>query len=129
MGKEMIYTDQAPAAIGVYSQAVKVGGTIYISGQIPLDPHTMQLVSDDIYTQIKQVFENLKAVIQASGASFCDIVKATVYLTDLNHFAMVNDIMAQYCKAPYPARAVVGVQSLPKGAQVEIEAILVLTNE
>ena len=123
MGKEIIQTDQAPAAIGVYSQAVKVGGTVYISGQIPLDPHTMQLVSDDIHTQIKQVFENLKAVIQASGGDFCDIVKATVYLTDLNHFAMVNEVMAQYFKAPYPARAVIGVQKLPKSAQMKKKTI------
>lgn len=129
MSREIIHTEKAPAAIGTYSQAVKIGGTVYVSGQIPLDPKTMQLVSDDIREQIKQVFENLQAVIQASGADFCDVVKATVYLTDLNHFALVNEIMAQYFKAPYPARVAIGVQSLPKGSLVEIDATLVLTND
>lgn len=125
MSKEIIQTDQAPRAIGTYSQAVRVGQTVYISGQIPLDPHSMQLVSDEIKPQINQVFTNLKAVVTASNATFADVVKMTVYLTDLGHFPLVNEAMAEYFTTPYPARAVIGVQSLPRDALIEIEAILI----
>lgn len=124
MGKEVIETALAPRAIGTYSQAVKVGRTVYISGQIPLDPQTMELVSGDIKPQITQVFANLQAVVRASGASFNEVVKMTVYLTDLSHFPLVNEVMAEVFSAPYPARAVVGVVSLPRNSQVEIEAIV-----
>ncbi|QMT33010.1 RidA family protein [Conchiformibius steedae DSM 2580] len=127
MSKTIIHTDQAPAAIGAYSQAVRSGNTVYLSGQIPLDPTTMQLVSDnDFAAQTHQVFKNLRAMCQAAGGSLDDIVKINAYLTDLSHFATFNEVMAQYFAQPYPARAAVGVASLPKGALVEAEAVLVL---
>ena len=122
--KNIIVTDKAPAAIGTYSQAVRCGDTVYLSGQIPLDPETMILVGDSFATQCEQVFNNLKAVTEAAGGSLHDIVKLTIYLTDLGNFATVNEIMAQFFDEPYPARAAVGVAALPKDAQVEIEAIM-----
>lgn len=128
MPREIINTDQAPQAIGTYSQAVKCGKTVYISGQIPLDPRTMALVDGDIETQIKRVFDNLQAVARAAGSSLESVVKLNVFLTDLSHFPTVNQIMASYFTEPYPARAAIGVASLPKGAAVEMDAILDLTN-
>jgi len=125
MSKKIIATDQAPAAIGTYSQAVQVGNTVYMSGQIGLDPTAMTLV-DGIDAQIVQVFENLKAVAAAAGASLNDAVKFNIYLTDLANFAKVNEVMAKYIAQPYPARAAVGVKELPKGALVEADAVLVL---
>ena len=125
MSKKIIATDQAPAAIGTYSQAVQVGNTVYMSGQIGLDPATMILV-DGIDAQIVRVFENLKAVASAAGASLNDAVKFNIYLTDLANFAKVNEVMAKYVAQPYPARAAVGVKELPKGALVEADAVLVL---
>ena len=124
MDKKIISTADAPAAIGTYSQAVEVGNTLWVSGQIPLDPATKELVPGGIDAQIHQVFKNLKAIVTAAGASFDDVVKATVFLTDLSHFALVNKIMAEYFRQPYPARAAVGVASLPRGAQVEVECIV-----
>lgn len=124
MSKEIIQTDKAPQAIGTYSQAVKVGHTVYLSGQIPLVPETMALVDGDIAAQITRVFDNLKAVAEAAGGSFADIVKLNVFLTDLAHFPVVNEIMGQYFQAPYPARAAIGVAALPKGATVEMDAIM-----
>ena len=124
MSRQIIHTDAAPQAIGTYSQAVRVGDTVYLSGQVPLDPATMQLVTGDIEAQIRRVFENLKAVAAAAGGSLAQAVKMNVYLTDLKHFAKVNEIMALYCGQPYPARAAVGVAQLPRGAEVEIECIL-----
>ena len=125
--KKIIQTDNAPKAIGTYSQAVQVGNTVYLSGQIPLSAKTGQLVEGDIQAQIKQVFENIKAVCIAAGGDLQDIVKVNVYLTDLKNFADVNTVMAEYIKQPYPARAAVEVSALPKGAQVEIEAVMVLS--
>ena len=125
MPKSMISTLHAPGAIGTYSQAVRCGGTIYLSGQIGLDPATMQLV-EGIDAQVKRVFDNLKAVAEAAGASLDDAAKLTIYLTDLAHFAKVNETMAAYFSQPYPARAAVGVASLPRGALVEADAILVI---
>jgi reactive intermediate/imine deaminase len=122
--REVIQTSKAPAAIGTYSQAIRAGDTVYISGQIPLDPGTGELVDGDIRVQIDQVFKNLTAVADAAGASLQNAVKITVYLTDLSHFASVNEIMEQYFEQPYPARAALGVVSLPKGADVEADAIL-----
>jgi len=124
--KTVIATDKAPAAIGTYSQAVKAGNTIYISGQIPLHPETMELVSEDIEMQIEQMFKNLAAVAEAAGASLNDAVKVTIFLTDLSCFGKVNEIMAKYFAQPYPARAVVQVSALPKGVKVEADAILVV---
>lgn len=124
--REVILTDAAPAAIGTYSQAVRVGDTVYMSGQIPLDPATMQLVDASVEAQICRVFDNLAAVAAAAGGSLGDIVRLTVYLTDLNNFASVNEVMATYFEEPYPARAAIGVASLPRGAAVEVDAILVL---
>ena len=126
MVKEPIHTARAPAAIGPYSQAVRAGDTIYLSGQIPLDPATMELVKGDIRAQITRVFDNLAAVAEASGGSLANAVRLTVYLTDLAHFPLVNEVMAEYCKQPYPARAAVGVAQLPRGAAVEVDGILVL---
>ncbi len=126
MPKQIIQTDRAPAAIGTYSQAVKVGDTVYLSGQIPLDPVSMQLVNARIDDEIHQVFKNLSAVAEAAGGSLGDLVKLNVFLTDLTHFAKVSDIMAQYVPQPYPARAAIGVASLPRGARVEADAVLVL---
>ncbi len=121
-----IHSNLAPEAIGTYSQAIKCGNTIYLSGQIPLDPETMQLCSDDIKLQITQVLENLSAVCEASGGSLANIVKLNVYLTDLNHFPLINDAMGRYFIAPYPARAAIGVSALPRGAKVEMDGIMVL---
>jgi reactive intermediate/imine deaminase len=126
MSKQIISTPNAPAAIGIYSQAVRVGNTIWVSGQIPLDPATQDLVKGDIEAQIRRVFENLKAVVLAAGASLDNVVKATVFLIDLSHFALVNKVMAEYFREPYPARAAVGVAALPRGAQVEVECIVAL---
>jgi reactive intermediate/imine deaminase len=126
MPREIIKTDQAPAAIGTYSQAVKAGDTVYLSGQIPLDPVTMQLVEDDMEGQIRRVFDNLAAVARASGGGLADTVKLNVFLTDLGHFALVNQVMAEYFQEPYPARAAIGVAALPRGAPVEMDAVLVL---
>jgi reactive intermediate/imine deaminase len=125
MSRTIISTPNAPAAIGTYSQAVKVGSTVYLSGQIPLDPATMQLV-EGIEAQIKRVFDNLSAVAEASGGSLNDVVKLNIFLTDLGHFAKVNEIMATYFQAPYPARAAIGVAALPRGSQVEMDAIMEL---
>ncbi|MCK5663622.1 MAG: RidA family protein [Thiotrichaceae bacterium] len=124
MSHDVINTSHAPQAIGTYSQAVKVNNIVYLSGQIPLVADTMTLVSGDMAAQIHQVFNNLQAVAQAAGGELTSIVKLTIYLTDLTHFALVNEIMAEYFQVPYPARSVVGVSALPKGAAVEIDAIL-----
>jgi len=126
MTRQAIHTDQAPAAIGSYSQAVRAGDTVYLSGQIPLDPATMKLIDDSTEAQVRRVFDNLRAVAQAAGGDLGDIVKVTVYLTDLTHFPLVNTIMADYFSMPYPARAAVGVAALPRGATVEMDAIMVL---
>lgn len=125
MNRAIIKTDQAPAAIGTYSQAVKVGSTVYLSGQIALDPVSMQM-KEGIEAQIVQVFENLKAVCEAAGGSLADIAKLNIFLTDLSHFARVNEIMARYFKEPYPARAAVGVAALPRGALVEMDGVMEL---
>ena len=127
MSRQIIQTSAAPAAIGPYSQAVRVGNTVWLSGQIPLDPATQQLVQGDIAAQTRRVFENLKAIATAAGGSLNDAVKVTIFLTDLANFATVNDVMTQYLAEPYPARATVGVAQLPRGAQVEIECVLQLT--
>lgn len=124
--RKVIQTPCAPKAIGTYSQAIQVGQTVYISGQIPLDPDTSLLCDTSIEAEIHQVFQNVSAVVEASGGTFNDLVKLTVYLTDLTNFAKVNEIMAEYMTAPYPARAVIGVSALPRGAHVEMDAILVL---
>ena len=126
MPREIISTDQAPQAIGTYSQAVKVGGTVYLSGQIPLVPETMQMVEGDMQTQIRRVFDNLQAVAQAAGGSLADVAKLNVFLTDLGNFPLVNQVMAEYFSQPYPARAAIGVAALPKGAAVEMDAVLEL---
>lgn len=126
MSRTPIHTDKAPAAIGTYSQAIKAGSTLYLSGQIPLDPKTMQLVEGDIDAHIARVFENLKAVAEAGGGSLAQVVKLNVFLTDLGNFSRVNEIMARYFRQPYPARAAIGVTALPKGAQVEMDAVIVL---
>ena len=126
MAREIISTAAAPAAIGTYSQAVKLGDTVYLSGQIPLVPETMQLVEGDMAAQIRRVFDNLQAVAAAAGGGLQDIVKLNIYLTDLAHFPLVNEVMASYFREPYPARAAVGVAALPKGAAVEADAIMVL---
>lgn len=120
----VIHTEQAPRAIGTYSQAIQVGHTVYLSGQIPLDPETMVLVSPEIIPQIHQVFKNIAAIVSAASAQMNQIVKLTVYLTDLSYFPQVNEVMAQYFQEPYPARVALGVSALPKGALVEIDAIL-----
>jgi reactive intermediate/imine deaminase len=127
MSKEFIKTDSAPAAIGPYSQAVKVGQTVYLSGQIPLDPVSMTVLDDAMPAQIHQVFKNLSGVCQAAGGSLNDLVKVNIYLIDLGHFALVNEIMATYFSSPYPARAAVQVSALPKGVAVEIDGVLVLS--
>ncbi|MCC7329530.1 MAG: RidA family protein [Gammaproteobacteria bacterium] len=124
MPKQVIHTTQAPAAIGAYSQAIRVAGTVYVSGQIPLDPATGQLVAGDIRAQIHQVFRNLAAVAGAAGLGLDSAVKVTVFLTDLGNFAAVNEIMTEYFPQPFPARAAIGVSALPKGAAVEADAIL-----
>ncbi|TBU93324.1 RidA family protein [Stutzerimonas kirkiae] len=125
MSKTVIHTDKAPAAIGTYSQAIKAGNTVYLSGQIPLDPASMTLV-EGFEAQTVQVFENLKAVAEAAGGSLKDIVKLNIFLTDLGNFATVNEVMGRYFQQPYPARAAIGIAALPKDAQVEMDAILVL---
>jgi reactive intermediate/imine deaminase len=125
--KQIVVTPNAPAAIGPYSQAVKVGNTVYLSGQIPLDPVSMQLV-EGFENQVRRVFDSLQAVCEAAGGSLNDLVKVNVYLIDLGNFAKVNEIMAAYFVAPYPARAAVGVAVLPRGAAVEIEGVMVLTS-
>lgn len=127
MGKIAIHTENAPAAIGTYSQAIKAGSTVYLSGQIPLNPSTMQIVEGGIEAQTVQVFENLKAVAQAAGGSLDDLVKINVYLTDLANFATVNEVMSRYFSQPFPARAAVGISELPRQALVEAEAVMVLS--
>ena len=126
MKKEIIKTASAPEAIGTYSQAVKVGNTVYLSGQIPLIPGSADMESGDIRAQIKRVFGNLAAVAQAAGGGLQDVVKLNVFLTDLKNFPVVNEVMAEYIKQPYPARAAVGVAALPRGAQVEMDAMMVI---
>jgi reactive intermediate/imine deaminase len=124
MSRQIIHTDRAPQAIGAYSQAVRVGDTVYLSGQIPFDPATMQLVTGDFEAQARRVFENLKAVAEAAAGSLNQAVKFTIFLTDLGNFAKVNEIMALYCAKPHPARSTIGVAALPRGALIEIECIL-----
>lgn len=124
MSREIIHTSNAPEAIGTYSQAVKVGDVVYLSGQIPLVPETMTVIEGDFATQVRRVFDNLSAVANASGGSLQDVVKLNIYLTDLAHFGTVNEIMADYFEQPYPARAAIGVASLPKDVPVEMDAIL-----
>lgn len=126
MAKEIISTDKAPQAIGTYSQAVKTGSTVYLSGQIPLIPETMVMVEGDIRQQIHRVFQNLLAVANAAGGDLSDVVKLNIFLTDLSNFPAVNEVMAQYFQQPYPARAAIGVASLPKDAGVEMDAIMEL---
>jgi reactive intermediate/imine deaminase len=126
MARTIISTTSAPSAIGTYSQAVKVGSTVYISGQIPLDPATKELVSGDMETHIRRVFENLKAIAIAAGGSLADAVRVTIYLTDLGHFALVNKVMSEYFPEPYPSRAAIGVASLPRNAAIEADCILEL---
>jgi reactive intermediate/imine deaminase len=126
MKRSVIKTDNAPKAIGTYSQAVKAGNTVYLSGQIPLDPASMEMVGGDVRAQIERVFENLKAVAEAAGGSLADVVKLNVFLTDLSHFPLVNEVMAKHFAEPYPARAAVGVAALPRGAAVEMDAVLVI---
>lgn len=126
MAREIINTDKAPQAIGTYSQAIKVGTTVYMSGQIPLIPETMELVEGDISLHIRRVFDNLKAVAQAAGGELKDVAKLNIFLTDLSHFPTVNEVMAEYFTEPYPARAAIGVASLPKDSQVEMDAVLEL---
>jgi reactive intermediate/imine deaminase len=124
MARQIIHTADAPKAIGPYSQAVRIGDTVYVSGQIPLDPGSGQLISGDIEAEIRRVLDNLKAIAQAAGGSLADVVKLNVFLTDLTHFAQVNAIMATYFNEPYPARAAIGVAALPRGARVEMECVL-----
>ena len=126
MPKEPIHTARAPAAIGPYSQAVRAGSTVYLSGQIPLNPATMELAKGDIRAQTRQVFDNLVAVSEAAGGSLANAVRLTIYLTDLANFPVVNEVMAEFCKEPYPARVTIGVAQLPRGAAVEVDGILVL---
>ena len=129
MKKEIIFTDKAPKAIGTYSQAVRVGNTIFLSGQIPLLPDSMEAVQGDIRDQIRRVFENLNAVAEAADGNLNDIVKLTVYLTDLSNFPIINEVMGEYFAAPYPARAAVGVAALPKGVGVEIDGIMMIEQD
>lgn len=126
MSKQPIHSDDAPAAIGTYSQAIKTAGLVFLSGQIPLDPATMEVVDGDFEARARRVFDNLAAVAAAAGGTLDDIVKVTVFLTDLNNFATVNSVMKDYFQQPFPARAAVGVASLPKGVDVEADAILAL---
>jgi reactive intermediate/imine deaminase len=126
MSRKTIHTDSAPAAVGTYSQAVRAGNLVFISGQIPFVPATMEIVDGDFAARARQVFENLKAIAEASGGSLNDAVKLTIFLTDLDNFAAVNEVMAEYCDEPYPARAAVQVAALPKGVDVEADAILAL---
>lgn len=124
--RSIINTEQAPAAIGTYSQAVKAGNTVYISGQIPLDPATMEMVTESFEAQAVRVFENLKAIAEAAGGSLGECVKLTILLSDMSHFAQVNEVMSRYFSEPYPARAAFAVKELPKGADIEVDAIMVL---
>jgi len=124
MSRQSFHTDRAPQAIGTYSQAVRAGDTVYLSGQIPFDPATMQLVAGDMESQARRVFDNLKAVAEAAGGSLDQAVKVTIFLTDLAHFVKVNEVMATYFAKPYPARSTVGVAQLPRGAQIEVECVL-----
>jgi reactive intermediate/imine deaminase len=126
VSRSIISTPHAPQAIGTYSQAVKCGNTVYVSGQIPLDPQTSQLVAGEMEAQIRRVFDNLKAIVNAAGGDFSHVAKLNVFLTDLNHFQLVNKIMSAYFREPYPARAAIGVAALPKGAQVEMDCIVEL---
>ncbi len=126
MSKEIISTDRAPQAIGTYSQAVKVDNTVYLSGQIPLVPDTMEMVEGDMEAQIVRVFDNLTAVAEAAGGTLNDVVKLNIFLTDLGHFALVNEVMARYFDQPYPARAAIQAAALPKDAQVEMDAVMVI---
>ncbi|HEX7964328.1 MAG TPA: RidA family protein [Gammaproteobacteria bacterium] len=126
MARTSVFTDQAPRAIGPYSQAVRAGNTVYLSGQIPLDPRTGELVSGDIKQETRRVFENLKAVASTAGDGLKDVVRVTIFLTDLGHFPQVNEVMAEYFQEPYPARATIGVAALPRGARVEIDAVMVV---
>jgi reactive intermediate/imine deaminase len=126
MPRTSIFTDHAPKAIGPYSQAVRAGDTVYLSGQIPLDPKTGELVTGDIKLETRRVFDNLKAVTEASGGGLKDVARVTIFLTDLGHFPQVNEVMAEYFQEPYPARATLGVAALPRGARVEIDAVMVL---
>lgn len=126
MTRQSIATDRAPQAIGAYSQAIKVGNTVYLSGQIPLAPETMELMDGDMKAQIRRVLDNLAAVAEAAGGTLADVAKLSVFLTDLTHFPLVNEIMEEYFQPPFPARAAIGVAALPKGASVEIDAIMLL---
>jgi reactive intermediate/imine deaminase len=126
MSKEVIFTENAPQAIGPYSQAVRAGNTVYLSGQIPLVPATMEVISDDVKEQTTQVFKNLQAVCEAAGGSLKDIVKLNIYMTDLGNFTAVNEVMVEFFQVPYPARAALGVRALPKNVEVEIEGVMVL---
>lgn len=126
MTKQTIHTDSAPAALGTYSQAIKVGQFVFISGQVPLVPETMEIVEGDFSARARQVFDNLKAVAEEAGGSLNDAVKITIFLTDLGNFAAVNEVMAEYCDEPYPARAAVQVSALPKGVDIEADAILAI---
>lgn len=126
MAREIIHTDKAPKAIGTYSQAVKVGTTVYLSGQIPLVPETMQMVEGGMEANIRRVFDNLQAVAEAAGGSLQDVAKLNIFLTDLSHFALVNQVMADYFQQPYPARAAVQVAALPRGAAVEMDGVMEL---
>lgn len=128
MKRAVVQTTAAPQAIGTYSQAIKIGPTVYLSGQIPLVPASGELLQGDMRAQIRRVFDNLRAVAEAAGGSLADVVKLNVFLTDLANFPLVNEVMAQYFQDPYPARAAVGVAALPKGAAVEMDAIMVLAN-
>ena len=128
MAKQAIRTGDAPEAIGTYSQAIKAGETVFISGQIPLEPGTMNIVDEDIRAQTHRVFNNLAAVVREGGGNLDDVVKLTVFLTDLSHFAVVNEVMAEHFNPPYPARAAVGVAALPKGVPIEIDAIAHLSD-
>ncbi|WP_372737657.1 RidA family protein [Neptunomonas sp.] len=126
MNRSIISTDKAPAAIGTYSQAVKAGNTVYISGQIPLDPETMEMVTESFEAQAVRVFENMKAITEAAGGSFTDVVKLTILLSDMKYFPQVNEVMARYFNEPYPARAAFAVKALPKDADIEVESIMVI---
>jgi reactive intermediate/imine deaminase len=126
MQRQIIQTADAPKAIGTYSQAVRVGDTVYVSGQIPLDPATGALISGDIEAEIRRAFDNLQAIAKAAGGSLANVVKLSVFLTDLSHFPRVNEIMSSYFSEPYPARAAIGVAALPRGARVEVECVLSL---
>lgn len=126
MSRKVITTNQAPAAIGTYSQAIRAGNTVYLSGQIPLDPASGEIVSEQIHEQVQQVFANLSAVAAAAGGSLNDVVKLNVYLTDLGNFPVVNEVMSELFQQPYPARAAIGISSLPRGAKVEIDGVLFL---